>query len=67
MHNPSMYHFVWVDQREKRGYKCDVQVSLKRGMQMICTLENDATFYIGTINPLLIVGLNLLIILSLHI
>ena len=28
--------------------------------------ENDATLYIGTGNPLLILGLNLLIILSLH-
>ena len=58
-----MYHFVWVDQRVKQGYKCDV--SLKRGIQIICTLENDATLYIGITNPLLIVGLNLLIILSL--
>ena len=32
---------------------------------MICTLENDATLYIDTTKPLLIVGLNLLIILSL--
>ena len=32
---------------------------------MICTLENDVTLYIATTNPLLIVGLNLLIILSL--
>ena len=55
-----MYHFVWADQREKQGYKCDV--SLKRGIQIICTLEGDATLYIGTKNPLLIVGLNLLII-----
>ena len=55
-----MYHFVWVDQREKQGYKSDV--SLKRGIQIICTLENDATLYIGTTKPLLIMGLNLLII-----
>ena len=55
-----MYHFAWVDQREKQGYKCDV--SLKRGIQIICTLENDATLYIGTTKPLLIVGLNLLIL-----
>ena len=32
-----MYHFAWADQREKQGYKCDV--SLKRGIQIICTLE----------------------------
>ena len=38
-----MYHFMWVDQREKQGYKCDV--SLKRGIQIIYTLENDATLY----------------------
>ena len=63
--NNSMYHFVWADQRERQGYKCDV--SLKRGIQIICTLGNDATLYIGTTNPLLIVGLNLLIILSLYI
>ena len=59
-----MYHFVWADQREKQGYKYDV--SLKRGIQMICTLENDANIYIDTIKPLLIVGSNLLIILSLN-
>ena len=69
-----MYHFVWADQREKQGYKSDV--SLKRGIQIICTLENDATLYINTLEndatlyidttkPLLIVGLNLVIILSL--
>ena len=85
-----MYHFVWADQREKQGYKCNV--SLKGGMQIICTLENDATLYrhnkttidcgfefvnIESINlnlvtkcfltgePLLIVGLNLLMMLSL--
>ena len=57
-----MYHFAWADQREKQGYKCDV--SLKRGIQIICILENDATLYIGTTKRLLIVGLNLLIILS---
>ena len=34
------------------------------GMQIICTLENDAAIYIGTAGPLLIVGLNLLIILN---
>ena len=62
----SMYHFVWADQREKQGYKCDV--SLKRGIQIICTLENDATLYIGRTNPILIVGFNLLIIIieSIH-
>ena len=38
-----MYHFVWVHQREKQGYKCDV--SLRGGIQIICTLENDATLY----------------------
>ena len=54
---------MWADEREKQGYKCDV--SLKRGIQIICTLENDATLYIDTTKPLLIVGLNLLIILSL--
>ena len=32
------------------------------GMQISCTLENDATLYIDTTGPLLIVGLNLLII-----
>ena len=37
--------------------------SLKGGIQIICTLENDATLYIDTTKPLLIVGLNLLIIL----
>ena len=58
-----MYHFVWANQREKQGYKCEV--SLKRGIQVICILENDATLYIDTTKPLLIVGLNLLIILSL--
>ena len=54
-----MYHFVWADQREKQGYTCDV--SLKGGIQIICTLENDATLYIDTMKPLLIVGFNLLI------
>ena len=58
-----MYHLVWADQREKQGYKCDV--SLKGGIQIICTLENDATLYIDTTKLQLIVGLNLLIILSL--
>ena len=58
-----MYHFVWVDQKERQGYKCDV--SLKGGIQIICTLENDATLYIDITKLLLIVGLNLLIILSL--
>ena len=53
-----------MDQREKQGYKCDV--SLKGGIQIICTLENDVTLYIDTTKPLLIVGLNLLIILSLN-
>ena len=33
-----MYHFAWADQREKQGYKSDV--SLKRGIQIICTLQN---------------------------
>ena len=51
-----MYHFVWGDQREKQGYKCDV--SLRGGIQIICTLGNDATLYIGTTNPLLIVGID---------
>ena len=55
-----MYHFAWANQREKQGYKCDV--SLKRGIQIICTLENDATLYIDTTKPLVIVGLNLLIL-----
>ena len=55
-----MYHFVWADQREKQGYKCDA--SLKGGIQIICTLENDATLYIDTTKLLLIVGLNLLIL-----
>ena len=41
----------------KQGYKC--YVSLKGGIQIICTLENDATLYIGTTNPLLIVDLRL--------
>ena len=85
-----MYHFVWADQREKQGYKSDV--SLKGGIQIICTLENDATLYrhnkttidcrfefvniesitlnlvtkcFVTREPLLIVDLNLLMILSL--
>ena len=39
-----MYHLVWADQRKKQGYKCDV--SLKSGIQIICTLENDATLYV---------------------
>ena len=51
---------MWAEQREKQGYKSDV--SLKRGIQIICTLENDATLYIDTTKPLLFVGLNLLII-----
>ena len=33
----TMYHFVWADQREKQGYKCDI--FLKRGIQIIGTLE----------------------------
>ena len=57
-----MYHFVWEDQGEGQGCKCDV--SLRGGIQIICSLENDATVYIGTTNPLLIVGLNLLMILN---
>ena len=87
-----MYHFAWTDQREKQAYKCDV--SLEREIQIICTLENDATLYrhnktttdcgfefvnIESINlnfvtkcfltrePLLIVDLNLLVMLSLYI
>ena len=60
-----IHHFVWTDQREKQGYKGDV--SLRGGIQIICSLKNDATLYIGIMNPLLIVGLNLLIILSLYI
>ena len=52
-----MYCFVWADQREKQGYNCDV--SLKRRIQIICILENDASLYIDTTKPLLIVGLNL--------
>jgi len=28
-----MYHFVWVDQKEKQGYKFNV--SLKRGIQLM--------------------------------
>ena len=31
----------------KQGYKCDV--SLKGGIQIICTLENDATLYIADV------------------
>ena len=38
-----MYHFVWAGQGEKQGYKSNV--SLKGGIQIICTLENDATLY----------------------
>ena len=38
-----MYHSVWADQREKKGCKCDV--SLKRGIQIICTMQGDATLY----------------------
>ena len=63
-HYLSMYHIVWADQREKQGYKSDV--FLKRGIQIICNLGNDATLYIDTTTLLLIVGLNLLIILSLY-
>ena len=59
-----MYHFVWADQREKQGNKCDV--SLKGGIQIICTLENDATLYIDTTKPLLTVGLNLILSLKLN-
>ena len=62
-YNIVMYHFAWADQRERWGpYKSDV--SLGGGMQMICTLGGDAALYIGTMGPLLIVGLNLLIILN---
>jgi len=28
-----MYHFAWVDQREKQGYKSNV--SLKRGIKLV--------------------------------
>ena len=38
-----MCHFVWADQREKQGYKCDV--SLRGGIQIICTLGGDAALY----------------------
>ena len=31
-----MYHFAWVDQK---GYKYDV--SLKRGLQLVVSWEND--------------------------
>ena len=31
-----MYHFAWANQREKQGYKSDV--SLKRGIQICCTV-----------------------------
>ena len=55
-----MCHFAWADQGKGQGYKCDV--SLGGGIQIICTLENDATLYIDTTKPLLIVGLNLLIL-----
>ena len=55
-----MYHPVWVDQREKQEYNSDV--SLKGGIQIICTLEIDASLYIDATKPLLIVGLNLLIL-----
>ena len=34
-----MYHFAWVDQKVKWGYKSDV--SLKRGIQLVVTWEND--------------------------
>ena len=34
-----MYHFVWVDQREKYGYISDV--SLKRGIHLDVSWEND--------------------------
>ena len=55
-----MYHFVWADQREKQGYKCDV--SLKKRDTNNLYPGNDATIYIDTTKPLLIVGLNLLIL-----
>ena len=68
-----MYHFAWADQREKQGYKSDV--SLKRGIQINCTLGKQnfdpnlqvmpLFSYIDTTKPLLIVGLNFLIILRL--
>ena len=51
LYNFHMYHFVWADQREKQGYKCDAlwadqrekqgyksDVSLKRGIQISSTL-----------------------------
>ena len=44
-----MYHFAWADQRENQECKCDV--SLKRGIQIICTLESDVTLYIDTTKP----------------
>ena len=47
-----MCHFVRVDRGE--GRDADVQI--------ICTLDDDATLYIDTTKPLLIVGLNLLIL-----
>ena len=59
----NMYHFAWTNQREKQGYRSDV--SLKRGIQIVCTLENDASLYIDITKALSIVGLNLLIIMSL--
>ena len=37
------------------------------GIRMICMLGGDAALYMGTAEPLLIVGLNLLLIFSLYI
>ena len=43
----AMCHFVRADQRKKQGYKSDV--SLKRGVQIICILEMMPLFiYIDT-------------------
>ena len=56
---PHVCHFAWVDQREKQGYKCDI--SLKGGINNLYS-GNDTTLYIDTIKPLLIVGLNLVIL-----
>ena len=33
-----MYHFAWVDQRKKKGYKSDV--SLKAGIHLFVSWEN---------------------------
>ena len=58
-----MCRFVWVG----RGGGGDAGVMCPwGGMRMICALGDDATLYMGTADPLLIVGLNLFIILSLY-